>query len=159
MVVARARKRGEPGAGRRSRLRRMDAIPLARPRIGDLEPGARNAISDVPGVVVGHATLASGDVQTGATAIRFHGGDHFRDKLAAASVVFNGFGKSVGLVQVDELGQLETPVVLTNTLSVGTAATALARRAVGPLHLRSRPLCSSPPARGVAPRVAACVAR
>ena len=130
MVVARARTGGEPGAGRRSRLRRMDAIPLARPRIGDLEPGARNAISDVPGVVVGHATLASGDVQTGATAIRFHGGDHFRDKLAAASVVFNGFGKSVGLVQVDELGQLETPVVLTNTLSVGTAATALARRAV-----------------------------
>ena len=68
----------------------MTGMPLTLPRIGDLEPGARNAISDVPGVVVGHATLAHGEVQTGATAIRFHAGDHFRDKLAAASVVFNG---------------------------------------------------------------------
>jgi len=101
-----------------------------RPRIGDLPPGPANAISDVPGVRVGHATLAEGAVQTGVTAIRFHGGDHFRDKLPAASVVFNGYGKSAGLVQVDELGQIETPVLMTNTLSVGTAATALIRRAV-----------------------------
>jgi D-aminopeptidase len=69
-------------------------------------------------------------VQTGVTAIRFHGGDHFRDKLPAASAVFNGFGKSIGLMQVDELGQVETPVLLTNTLSVGVAATALVRRAI-----------------------------
>jgi D-aminopeptidase len=102
----------------------------ARPRIGDLPLGEANAISDVPGVRVGHATLAEAAVQTGVTAIRFHDGDHFRDKLPAASAVLNGFGKSVGLVQVDELGQIETPVLLTNTLSVGTAATALIRRAI-----------------------------
>jgi D-aminopeptidase len=103
---------------------------FARPAIGTLPPGPRNAISDVPGVTVGHATLAAGATQTGVTAIRFHGGDHFRDKLPAASAVFNGFGKSVGLVQVDELGQIETPVALTNTFAVGTVATALIRRAI-----------------------------
>jgi D-aminopeptidase len=107
----------------------MIAAPR-RPRIGSLEAGPANRLSDVPGVTVGHATLADGPVQTGVTAIRFHGGDHFRDKLPAASAVFNGFGKSVGLMQVDELGQVETPVLLTNTLSVGVAATALARRAI-----------------------------
>lgn len=101
-----------------------------RPRIGDLPPGPGNALCDVPGVTVGHATLADGPVQTGVTAIRFHGGDHFRDKLPAASAVLNGFGKSIGLMQVDELGQIETPVLLTNTLSVGVAATALVRRAI-----------------------------
>jgi D-aminopeptidase len=103
---------------------------MDRPRIGALPPGARNTIADVPGVTVGHATLSDGPVQTGVTILRLHGGDHFRDKLAAASVVLNGFGKSIGLVQVDELGQVETPVALTNTLSVGTVATALIRRAV-----------------------------
>jgi D-aminopeptidase len=102
----------------------------ARPRIGEMPQGDTNTIADVPGVRVGHATLAEGAVQTGVTAIRFHDGDHFRDKLPAASAVLNGFGKSVGLVQVDELGQIETPVLLTNTLSVGTAATALIRRAI-----------------------------
>jgi D-aminopeptidase len=107
----------------------MIAAP-SRPRIGSLEAGSANRISDVPGVTVGHATLADGPVQTGVTAIRFHGGDHFRDKLPAASAVFNGFGKSIGLMQVDELGQVETPVLLTNTLSVGVAATALVRRAI-----------------------------
>ena len=107
----------------------MTVVP-ARPRIGVLPPGAGNALGDVPGLTVGHCTLADGPVQTGVTAIRFHGGDHFRDKLPAASAVLNGFGKSVGLVQVDELGQIETPVLLTNTLSVGTAATALIRQAI-----------------------------
>lgn len=101
-----------------------------RPTIGTLPPGARNTITDVPGVAVGHVTLADGPVQTGVTMIRPHAGDMFRDKLAAASAVINGFGKSVGLVQVDELGQLETPIGLTNTLSVGTVGTALIRRAI-----------------------------
>ncbi len=97
---------------------------------GTLTPGRLNRISDVPGVTVGHRTLVEGDVRTGVTAIRPHGGDIFRDKPLAASHVLNGFGKSVGLMQVDELGQLETPILLTNTLSVGTCATALIRRAI-----------------------------
>ena len=97
---------------------------------GTLRPGARNAISDVPGVTVGHRTLVQGDIRTGVTAILPHAGDVFRDKPVAASDVLNGFGKSVGLMQIDELGQLETPILLTNTLSVGTCSTALIRRAV-----------------------------
>lgn len=95
--------------------------------IGDLTPGPANTLADVAGVAVGHETLSYGGVQTGVTAVRFHGGNPFRDKLPAAAHVLNGFGKSIGLLQIDELGVLETPVVLTNTLSVGTAATALVR--------------------------------
>jgi D-aminopeptidase len=97
---------------------------------GSLPPGPRNSIADIPGVTVGHATLAHGDIRTGVTAIRPHPGDVFRDRPLAASDVLNGFGKSVGLMQVDELGQIETPILLTNTLSVGTCATALIRRAM-----------------------------
>jgi D-aminopeptidase len=104
--------------------------PPVRPRIGTLPPGPAGTIADVPGVTVGHATLAAGAVQTGVTAIRFHAGDHFRDKLPAGVAVLNGFGKSAGLMQVEELGEIETPVLLTNTLAVGTVATALIRRAI-----------------------------
>ena len=89
--------------------------------------GPRNKISDVPGVTVGHCTLAQGEVQTGVTALLPHPGDTFHQKVAAASCVINGFGKTIGLVQIDELGTLETPILFTNTLSVGTAATALVR--------------------------------
>lgn len=95
--------------------------------VGELEPGERNAITDVPEVAVGHATLKGGSVNTGVTAVLPHGGNLFRDKVMATSVVFNGFGKTTGLVQVDELGAIETPILLTNTLSVGTAAEALVR--------------------------------
>lgn len=95
--------------------------------IGALPTGTANAITDVAGVTVGHVTRSDGAVQTGVTAIRPHPGHPFRDKLPAAIHVVNGFGKSIGLMQVAELGTLETPVVLTNTLSVGTAATALVR--------------------------------
>jgi D-aminopeptidase len=97
---------------------------------GRLQPGARNAITDVPGVTVGHRTLIAGELRTGVTAILPHGGDVFRDKPVAAAHVLNGFGKSVGLMQVEELGQLETPVLLTNTFSVGTCGNALIRRAI-----------------------------
>ncbi len=86
---------------------------------GKLPCGRRNTIADVEGVRVGHVTLADGDVQTGATAVVPAPGNLFRRKLAAASQVINGFGKTAGLVQIDELGTLETPIVLTNTLSVG----------------------------------------
>ena len=97
---------------------------------GRLPPGPLNRISDIPGVTVGHATLAEGDLRTGVTAIRPHPGDVFRDRPVAAAHVLNGFGKSIGLMQVEELGQLETPILLTNTLSVGTCGTALIRRAI-----------------------------
>ena len=91
---------------------------------------SNGGITDVPGVRVGHRTLVAGDVCTGVTAILPHGGDVYRDRPVAASYVLNGFGKSVGLMQIDELGQIETPILLTNTFSVGTCANALIRQAV-----------------------------
>ena len=105
-------------------------MALNPPRIGRLPQGVRNTIADVDGVTVGHRTLGDGAVQTGVTVIRPHAGDPFRDKVPAAAVVLNGFGKSVGLVQMAELGVLETPIALTNTFSVGTVATAQIRRCV-----------------------------
>lgn len=95
-------------------------------RFGDLPPGPDNAITDVPGVRVGHRTLIrGGDVRTGVTAILPHGGNLFQQKVPAAIVVGNGFGKLVGSTQVHELGNIETPILLTNTLSVFRAADAL----------------------------------
>jgi D-aminopeptidase len=92
---------------------------------GIFAPGPLNAITDVDGVRVGHRTLTEGDsVRTGVTAILPHGGDLFREKVPAAVHVGNGFGKAAGFLQVQELGTLETPVVLTNTLDVGTAVDA-----------------------------------
>ena len=100
----------------------------ARPRelgikIGVGEPGKWDAITDVEGVRVGHATLR--DAHTGVTAILPHGGNLFREKVTAAIEAFNGFGKITGVTQVRELGELETPIVLTSTLSVWRAADAL----------------------------------
>lgn len=97
---------------------------------GILPTGEKNAITDVPGVRVGHHTIRSGDINTGVTAILPHGGNLYRKKVLAASDVINGFGKSTGLVQVDELGTLETPILLTNTFGVGTCANALIREAI-----------------------------
>ena len=96
-------------------------------KIGRLPHGKLNKISDVAGVTVGHCTLANGDIQTGVTALLPHQGDVFHDKVMAASHVINGFGKTTGLVQIEELGTLETPILFTNTLSVGTAETALVK--------------------------------
>lgn len=94
--------------------------------IGVLPTGQWNAITDVPGVTVGQKTLVRGDdVRTGVTAILPHPGNLFRDKVPAAVYVGNGFGKLAGSTQVRELGNLETPIVLTNTLSVPAAADAL----------------------------------
>lgn len=95
--------------------------------IGNGERGPNNLITDVKGVKVGHVTLSEGDIQTGVTVIMPHEGNIFKEKVVAATHVINGFGKSIGTVQVDELGTIETPIVLTNTLSVGTAATGLIR--------------------------------
>jgi D-aminopeptidase len=104
-----------------------------RPRLRDLgaEPGIfptgpLNAITDVEGVRVGHRTLIQGEsVRTGVTAILPHGGNLFQSKTPAAVYVGNGFGKAAGFLQIQELGNLETPIVLTNTLSVGTAIEAV----------------------------------
>ncbi|MEW9572996.1 P1 family peptidase [Rhodanobacter sp. Si-c] len=94
--------------------------------IGVLQPGSLNAITDVPGVAVGQKTLVQGDdVRTGVTAILPYAGNVFQDKVPAAVYVGNGFGKLTGTTQIDELGNIETPIVLTNTLSVPTAADAL----------------------------------
>ncbi|MGH8848873.1 MAG: P1 family peptidase, partial [Polaromonas sp.] len=100
------------------------------PHIGSLPHGQRNAITDVAGVAVGHHTLDANEVQTGVTVVRPHAGDLFRDRVPAAAVVLNGFGKSVGLVQLEELGVLETPIALTNTFSVATVATAQIRQCI-----------------------------
>ncbi len=92
---------------------------------GIFNPGPLNAITDVGGVQVGHRTLIEGDsIRTGVTAIRPHRGNLFREKVPAAVYVGNGFGKAAGFLQVQELGTIETPIVLTNTLSVGTAVEA-----------------------------------
>ena len=89
--------------------------------------GPKNLITDVAGVSVGHCTLQDGDINTGVTAVLPHGGNIFREKVMAGSCIINGFGKSIGLIQLQELGSIETPIIMTNTLSVGTAFTALTR--------------------------------
>ncbi|WP_116542464.1 DmpA family aminopeptidase [Pontibacter virosus] len=95
-------------------------------RIGVLQPGAHNAITDVAGLRVGHTTLVQGDkVRTGVTAILPHDGNLFQNKVPAAVYVGNGFGKLAGSTQVQELGNLESPIILTNTLGVGTAMNAV----------------------------------
>ncbi len=107
----------------------------ARPRARDIgvqpgvgAPGPLNAITDVTGVRVGHTTLTSGDtVRSGVTAILPHGGNLFREKVAGAVFVGNAFGKLAGSTQVQELGTIESPIVLTNTLSVGVAVDAVVR--------------------------------
>jgi D-aminopeptidase len=106
-----------------------------RPRARDLgiepgvfPPGPLNAITDVEGVRVGHTTVVEGDtVRTGVTAILPHEGNLFQDKVAGAVFVGNAFGKLAGSTQVGELGTIETPIVLTNTLSVGVAMDAVVR--------------------------------
>ncbi len=95
-------------------------------RIGILKSGEHNAITDVPGVRVGHVTVVRGDsVRTGATAIIPHSDNIFQNKVPAAIHLGNAFGKLTGYPQVEELGNIETPVILTNTLSVPRAAEAL----------------------------------
>jgi D-aminopeptidase len=94
--------------------------------VGSIPTGPLNAITDVAGVRVGHTTIARGDsINTGITAILPHGGNPFRDKVPAAIVVGNGFGKLAGSTQVNELGELESPIVLTCTLCVPRAADAV----------------------------------
>jgi D-aminopeptidase len=115
------------------------AIEAPRPRARELgiapgvfPPGARNAITDVGGVRVGHVTLVEGEgVRTGVTAVLPHGGNLFQDKVAGAVFVGNAFGKLAGSTQVQELGTLEAPIVLTSTLAVGTAIEAVVGYTLG----------------------------
>ena len=111
-----------PGAQQeRPRARELGIAP------GVFAPGPLNAITDVAGVRVGHVTLVEGDrVRTGVTAIIPHGGNLFQEKVPGAVFVGNAFGKLAGSTQVDELGTIETPILLTNTLSVGVAVDAAA---------------------------------
>jgi D-aminopeptidase len=107
----------------------QDPRPRARDAgvvVGILPPGPLNAITDVEGVRVGHATVIEGEsVRTGVTAILPHGGDLFHERVPAALFVANGFGKLLGVTQLHELGELETPVLLTCTLCVWRAADAM----------------------------------
>lgn len=111
----------------------MDHIPTARCRAralglapGILPPGPLNALTDVAGLRVGQITLIEGDaIRTGVTAILPHGGNLYQDRAPAGLAVGNGFGKLMGSTQVVELGEIETPIVLTNTLAVPQAAEAL----------------------------------
>ena len=94
--------------------------------IGSLPVGPHNDITDVPGVKVGHTTIFRGDdIRTGVTAILPHGGNIFLKKVPGAVVVYNGFGKLAGSTQVNELGNIETPILLTNTLAVPRTADAV----------------------------------
>lgn len=93
--------------------------------VGRLETGRRNKITDVPGVRVGHVTIKNQENHTGVTVILPGQDNAFVKKYTAASYVHNGFGKSCGLIQIDELGTLETPIALTNTLNVGLVWDAL----------------------------------
>ena len=108
---------------------------------GIFETGPNNAITDVPGVTVGHVTCIEGDsIRTGVTAIVPHQGNVFRNKVPAAIYVGNGFGKLAGVTQVRELGNIETPIVLTNTLSVAAGIEGLVRYTLaqpGNEHVRS----------------------
>jgi D-aminopeptidase len=104
----------------RARARELGIAP------GMFPPGPANGITDVRGVRVGHVTLIEGErVRTGVTAVLPHGGSLFQDKVAGAVFVGNAFGKLAGSTQVQELGTIETPIVLTNTLAVGTAIEAV----------------------------------
>lgn len=115
-----AQQTQEPPDDARPRARDIGIAP------GVFEPGPFNAITDVTGVLVGHATVVEGDrVRTGVTAIRPHGGNLYFDRVPAAVHVGNGFGKLAGVTQVRELGELETPVLLTCTLCVWKAADAM----------------------------------
>lgn len=108
------------GEASRCRLREVGVTP------GVLVPGRWNAITDVAGVRVGHATVVEGEgVRTGVTAVLAHDGNPFQERVPAGLVVGNGFGKLIGATQVQELGELETPILLTNTLAVARVADAL----------------------------------
>ena len=119
-VIGEARAQAAQPAEARPRARDIGVAP------GVLRPGALNAITDVDGVRVGHVTLVEGSgIRTGVTVILPHSGNLFQNKVPAGFAVGNGFGKFAGATQVEELGEIETPIVLTNTLSVAEGISGL----------------------------------
>ncbi|MBL8967027.1 MAG: P1 family peptidase [Spirochaetaceae bacterium] len=114
-------------------------------KVGELPSGPLGKIGDVPGVRVGHATIDEGNGRTGVTVLLPGGGDIFERKFEAASHVLNGFGKTAGLVQIDELGTLESPIAFTNTLNVGVVSDALVEYALDLDRLRGGRLTSVNP--------------
>jgi D-aminopeptidase len=121
LLVLLASAVSQPSSGApRPRIRELGV------RVGVVPPGPLNAITDVAGVMVGQSTIVRGeDVRTGVTAILAHGGNLFREKVPGAVFVGNGFGKLAGSTQVNELGEIETPIVLTSTLAVPRVADAV----------------------------------
>ena len=110
----------DPSLRMRKRAREFSIVP------GILPTGFHNSITDVKGVQIGHISVVEGsDIRTGATAILPHGGNLHAERVPAGIAVANGYGKLMGYTQVSELGELETPIVLTNTLSVPRAADAI----------------------------------
>lgn len=116
--------------------------------VGNMSPGPLNKISDVAGVTVGHYTIHEDDLNTGVTVILPAQDNVFRDKCVAAAHVHNGFGKTTGLVQINELGTLETPIALTNTLNVGLVQDALVDFTLGCCTLDETPCTSVNPVVG-----------
>lgn len=99
------------------------------PKVGVLPEGPYNRLSDVAGITVGQVTLDQDNIQTGVTVIYPHQGDLFLNKVSAGASVINGFGKSIGLIQLEELGIIETPIALSNTFAVPILAQAQIRQA------------------------------
>ena len=99
--------------------------------VGEMESGPLRRISDVPGVTIGHCTVINERHQTGVTVVMPCADDPYENRLPCACFVLNGFGKSLGLMQVEELGQLETPIALTSTLNVGRVHDALVSYVIG----------------------------
>lgn len=111
-----------------------------------MAPGAMNSITDVDRVMVGQSTIIEGkSVRTGVTAIVPHPGNVFYEKVKAAAVTINGFGKAIGLPQINELGTIETPILLTNTLNVGKVSDALVAWVIEHYQLSDRPIVSINP--------------
>jgi D-aminopeptidase len=123
MVMANTKHQSQQGQTLNNPRPRAREVGL---RIGVLPTGSLNAITDVAGVAVGHTTIVRGDnIRTGVTAVLPHTGNMFREKVPGAVFVGNGFGKLAGSTQVDELGEIETPILLTSTLSVPRVADAV----------------------------------
>ena len=116
--------------------------------IGSYPTGSRNAITDIEGVTVGHCTIDTDTHKTGVTVIRPSKDNIYTNKLVAASYVLNGFGKTIGLLQIDELGTLESPIALTNTLNVGLVSDALITYTIEQCKKENVPVCSFNPVVG-----------
>ncbi|MCC6330165.1 MAG: P1 family peptidase [Acidobacteria bacterium] len=118
-----AQSSGNSEGGPKPEVQTRPRVREAGVKVGVLSPGTLNAITDVPGVLVGHTTIIKGEaIRTGVTAVLPHGGNLFQEKVPGAVYVGNGFGKLAGSTQVNELGEIETPILLTSTLAVPRTA-------------------------------------